>query len=111
VRCPICGGVPVVVDQGVFGVLAHCGECYEGDPEASEWRRLQARADHPEDALELWYERARDFAACDEIPSMPIPYKPARLFSELEAQVDHEFASSLNWRKIREGKALLWRPC
>lgn len=109
--CPICGSAGVVVDQGVFGFIAHCGGCYEGDPEASEWRRLQARADEPEDALELWLERAKEYAAYDEVPALPCPLIPSPLFRELEEQVDEEFVLSHGWRKVREGKALVYRPC
>lgn len=110
-NCPICGGAPTVVDQGVFGILAHCGECYEGDPEASEWRRLQARADTREEALELWLERARDYAANDEVPPLPVPYRLARpVPARIELRVEIEAQRTRGWRTIREGNALVWRP-
>ncbi len=110
--CPICGSAGVVVDQGVFGFIAHCGGCYEGDAEASEWRRLQARADEPEDALELWLERAKEYAAYDEVVTLPLPYRVTTpLRAELERQLEQERVLSRGWRKVREGEALVYRPC
>lgn len=109
--CPICGAAGVVVDQGVFGFIAHCGGCYEGDAEASEWRRLQARADEPEDALELWLERAKEYAAYDEVPPLTAPYRPLYTISDLSVQIMQETRRTRGWRKVREGKALVYRPC
>jgi hypothetical protein len=95
-RCPICGGAPEVVSQGAYGYIAHCSECYEGDPEAERWRRLQGHADTAEKAIEAWRHNALDEASCDLHPHRPaiaLNY----LFRDLSVQVLEEAERQEGW--------------
>lgn len=96
-NCPICGGAPEVVSQGAYGYIAHCAECYEGDPEAESWRWLQGFGDTPEEATERWLERARDEANSETHHLEPSPYTLNYLFRDLSVQVLDESERQSEW--------------
>lgn len=94
--CPICGAPGDVRSLGAFGFAAHCSSCYEGDPEAGAWRRLQGHGESAEDAVAAWLEDARELCSVDEIPTLPCPCRPSTpssaMFLDLEIQVRCEAA-------------------
>ena len=95
-RCPLCGAAGVVDDgHGVY--RAHCGDCYEGDPEAEQWRHLQGMAFSATAATDLWLDRAREHAANDTIPPLPISYTPVGTLSALAFQVAQESERQRGW--------------
>lgn len=96
-NCPICGAPPEVVSQGAYGYIAHCSECYEGDPEAERWRRVQGHSGRSaEQALERWLKNARDEAECDLHP-LRAPYALNYLFRDLSVQVLDEAERQREW--------------
>lgn len=97
-RCPLCGAAGVV-DEPCSGLYrAHCGDCYEGDPEADAWRHLSALSNESEDAaVDSWLERAREHAANDIIPALAISYLPTRTISALAFQVAQESERQRGW--------------
>ena len=109
-RCPLCGAAGVVDDgHGVY--RAHCGDCYEGDPEADSWRHLQGMAFSAERATDLWLDRAREHAANDTIPALPISYTPTAVISAIAFQVAQETERQRGWALYRRGdNPGIWGP-
>lgn len=97
-NCPICGSPPVVVSQGAYGYLAHCSGCYEGDPEAADWRRMHGHGHDPEEALDWWFERASD-EACSDLHLFPAPVRINYLMRDLQIQVMDESERMSTWKK------------
>lgn len=110
-NCPICGAPPEVVSQGAYGYIAHCSECYEGDPEAERWRRVQGHhGSSAEAALERWLKNARDEAECDLHP-LRAPYALNHLFRDLSVQVLDEAERQSGWVETWKCPCDSGRPC
>lgn len=104
--CPICGAACKVVSVGAFGYRALCGECYEGDPEAPLYRHLDGMGGTREEATEEWLRNAREYAANEDIPSLPCPSRPRAsgktVVQEVVEQAREEFE-----RQQRDGWHLI----
>lgn len=107
--CPLCGAAGVLTNQGSFGFLAHCSECYDPDPEAPAWAHLSGKDDEPDGALEAWLDNAREYAAVDEIPAIrpkltvervSQPVEVVRLLPELAAQELAERERQRGWVNV-----------
>lgn len=96
-RCPICGANPVIVNAEVFGYVAHCGQCYDGDPESPSWRLLSGRGMTPEDAVSEWLDSAREYAAVGDVPALMAPVALNRMWLDLSIQVVDECERQSGW--------------
>lgn len=96
-RCPLCGSAGTVVSHGSFGMMAHCGDCFDEDPEARDWQHLRGFGDTAEQALACWLDDAREYAANDEIPTLRIRHLPVHLVGELALQVSDEHWRQRGW--------------
>lgn len=105
--CPICGSRGSLVSVGAFGYVAHCGDCYEPEDEAPDWRRVRGHGQTEHEAVELWLEAARDVAANDEIPALTCSYQPNPMWKDLQAQVSAEFERQTDYDLV---PAWRWVP-
>jgi hypothetical protein len=96
-NCPLCGSFGVTGSIEAFGYVAHCSECYEGDPDAPFWAHITGQADTAELAVEEWLETAREYAATDTIPGLRCPSSPEDLFADLSAQISAERERTRGW--------------
>lgn len=99
-RCPICGASGKVTSVGAFGWVATCSDCFDGDPEAPEWRHIRGLGESQEQATDKWLEDARETAAVEEIPTLTSSYRPNTLFRDIERQVALESERQRRWCKI-----------
>lgn len=106
-RCPICGSRGETTNLGAFGFSANCGDCFDGDPEASHWCHMRGHGETETDAVERWLEEAREYAAIDEIPRIRCSYTPNRVLEGLADQVESEFAKQAGFDKV---EAWRWWP-
>lgn len=110
-RCPLCGAAGVVVEMACGAHIAHCGDCYEGDPEAPDWRHLQGIAQDEDEAVSRWLERAREYAAVDEIPPLIIPFHPTEVITDLALRIAQEAERQRGWVSYkRAGRPVLYGP-